>query len=59
MMEQREFLTVLKQCRKTLTKQERRTLQGQAMAGNVEGAVKGLRKILRRRESEWAEQRPI
>ena len=50
-MEQREFLVVLKRCRKTLTKQERRTLQGQAMVGNVEGAVKGLRKILRRRDN--------
>lgn len=56
-MEQREFLAILKQCRKTLTKQERRTLQGQAMAGNVEGAVKGLRKILRRRERIMTEVR--
>lgn len=38
----------LKACRDRLTAQEYQTLRGQVFAGNPDGAMKGLRKILSR-----------
>ena len=42
-------LTLLKNYRHRLTSQEYKTLRGQALAGDVDGAVRGLKKILRRK----------
>ena len=41
------FLERLKQCTKRLDRQTVRTLRGQALSGNVEGAEKGLEKLMR------------
>lgn len=38
----------LKACKSRLTPQAYRTLRGQILAGDADGAIKGLRKILRR-----------
>jgi len=35
-----------------ITAQQYRTIRGQALAGDVDGAVKGLAKVLRKRELE-------
>lgn len=54
-----EFLEKLRECRKYLTIQQCRTLRGQALSGDVEGAMKGLIKILGRLErtvSEYGER---
>lgn len=39
----------LKACRDRLTKQQYKTLKGQILAGDGDGAMRGLRKILTRR----------
>lgn len=39
----------LKACRDRLTKQQYRTLKGQILAGDSDGAMRGLRKVLMRR----------
>lgn len=36
----------LKACRDRLTKQQYKTLKGQILAGDSEGAMKGLRRLL-------------
>ena len=41
-------LTRLKICRKRLTAQQYRTLRGQVLAGDADGAMRGLQKILTR-----------
>lgn len=41
-------LIQIKACRDRLTPQQFRTLKGQVIAGNADGALKGLRRILRR-----------
>lgn len=33
-----------------LTRQQVKTLRGQALAGDIDGAIKGLEKILKRKE---------
>lgn len=38
----------LKACRDRLTKQQYKTLKGQILAGDSEGAMKGLRRLLQR-----------
>lgn len=43
---------VLKTYRKNLTKQQYKTLVGQAVAGDEIGALKGLNKLLRRADLE-------
>ena len=48
-MELQNFLQRLKQHRRTLTKQQIQTIRGQALAGDIDGAAKGLNKILKRR----------
>lgn len=45
------FMHILKENRRKLTVQQYRTLKGQAVAGNVEAAHKGLKKLLRRRNT--------
>lgn len=40
----------LKACRDRLTKQQYKTLKGQVLAGDGDGAMKGLRKILTRQQ---------
>lgn len=47
-MELTEFTELLRQSRHRFTRQQCRTLKGQALAGDVNGAVKGLRRILKR-----------
>lgn len=37
----------LKACRNRLTTQQYKTLRGQILAGDTEGAMKGLRKLLK------------
>lgn len=41
-----EFLVILNGQHERLTRQQFKTLRGQALAGNVNGASKGLRQIL-------------
>lgn len=42
-------LIQVKACRPQLTAQQYRTLRGQILAGNADGALRGLRKILSRK----------
>ncbi|MFR5595306.1 hypothetical protein [Anaerostipes sp.] len=44
-----KFMILLKQHRKHLTFQQFNTLKGQARAGDVDAAFKGLQKLLQRR----------
>lgn len=44
-----DFMRLLKSNRGNLTKQQFCTIRGQAFAGDIEGAQKGLDRILRRR----------
>lgn len=46
----REFIEKLRKHQKELDAQAYRTLRGQAISGDVQGAEKGLQRILRR---EW------
>lgn len=41
---------LLKENKKHLTKQQYRTIKGQIIAGDVEGATKGLNKLIRRKK---------
>lgn len=43
------FLKDLKQYRDVLSRQTLKTLRGQALSGDMEGAIKGLSTVLRRR----------
>ena len=47
-MDYREFMNLLKSYRKQLSFQQFSTLRGQAKAGDIDAAYKGLQKILRR-----------
>ncbi len=40
------FLDTLRIYSRTLTRQQLRTLKGQALAGDLQGAMKGLRKLI-------------
>ena len=42
-------LLLLRNTKHRLTRQQYRTLRGQVLAGDVDGAMKGLRNILQRR----------
>lgn len=44
-----DFWSALKKARKYMTNQQYRTLKGQALNGDIEGAVKGLQKLMRKR----------
>lgn len=46
---QREALGEVDGCKAMLTPQQYKTLRGQVLAGDVYGAMQGLRKILERR----------
>ncbi len=48
-MDIQKFLRLLRNHRRTLTRQQIKTIRGQALAGDVEGAAKGLSKILKGR----------
>lgn len=47
--ELREFIIMLKSNKDNLTIQQYRTIKGQAFAGDINGARKGLTKLLERR----------
>lgn len=49
-MELQSFLGRLRACNKWLTHQQYKTLRGQAIAGDIAGAKKGLEKILKNME---------
>ena len=57
-MEKKEFLLKLKAHKKYLTIQQYRTIRGQAFAGDVVGADKGLEKLMERNKKEWEKQSP-
>ena len=44
-----DFMRLLKGNREKLTRQQFSTIRGQAISGNIEGAKKGLDRVLRRR----------
>lgn len=44
-----KFMKILKCNKQNLTRQQFRTIQGQAFAGDITGAKKGLNKLLERR----------
>ena len=44
-----QFLDTLKSNKKNLTRQQYRTIRGQALKGDVMDARKGLKKVLKRR----------
>jgi len=44
----KSFIELLKEFNGVLTKQQIKTLRGQALAGDVPGALKGLERITRR-----------
>ena len=48
-MDLSEFMSLLKKCRRHLTFQQFSTLKGQAKAGDIDDAFKGLKKLLHRR----------
>ena len=52
------FVTELKKHRLELTRQQMQTLRGQALAGDVEGARRGLEKVLRRHNGREKENGP-
>ena len=43
----KQFMDLLKTCRCSLTTQQIRTLRGQALSGDIDGAYKGLECALR------------
>lgn len=47
-----EFFKSLDNFKKNLTSQQYKTLKGQALAGDVEGAEKGLKKLKQRTQKE-------
>lgn len=44
-----KFMEMLKSNKGNLTRQQYRTVRGQALSGDLEGARKGLTKLLKRR----------
>ena len=57
-MDRKDFLKKLKIQKKYLTAQQYRTIKGQALAGDVVGADKGLEKLMERNRKQWEEQSP-
>lgn len=45
-----ETIKLLEKYKSKMTRQQYKTLRGQCLAGDTEGAIKGLHKILRRAE---------
>lgn len=52
-MTRREFDDVLRQYRNILPKQTIKTLRGQAFSGDVDGAKRGLEKVIRRYRRDY------
>ena len=50
-MKTTEAMHHLKTHKKHLTAQQYRTLKGQILSGNIEGAMKGLEKLMRKKVS--------
>ena len=48
----KDALRVLRCCKSRLTRQQYKTLRGQILAGDDIGAMKGMTKILNRKEEE-------
>lgn len=48
-MELKDFIRNLKHNKRQLTLQQYRTIKGQALSGDIDGAKKGLCKIIKRR----------
>ena len=46
-----EAIIHLNNHKKKLTRQQYKTLKGQIQSGNIEGAMKGLKRIMRRKET--------
>lgn len=46
-----EAMNHLKNHREYLTKQQHSTIKGQILAGNIEGAMKGLQRLMRKKVS--------
>lgn len=46
-----EAMNHLKTHRKHLTKQQYSTIKGQILSGNIEGAIKGMNKLIRKKVS--------
>ena len=44
-----EFMKLLKRNKEKLTRQQFSTIRGQAISGDIEGAKKGLDRVLKRR----------
>ena len=53
-----KVLTLLKANRHRLTRQQFNTLKGQALAGDVDGAAKGLLKLLKKCKQKETEETP-
>ena len=47
--ETKKFIKHLKKYRGNISKQQLKTIRGQALSGNLEGAKLGLKKVLERR----------
>lgn len=45
-----EFFRDFKKNKKYFTPQQYRTIKGQALSGNIDGARKGMNKLIRRRQ---------
>lgn len=43
------FLKMLNQCKSDFTRQEYRTFRGQMLAGDVDGAIKGMNRLMRKK----------
>ena len=48
MMNTTDAINLLKNHKQHLTRQQYSTIKGQCIAGNIDGAIKGLRKILKK-----------
>ena len=51
-MSANQFLCLLREQHQRLTRQEIRTLRGQALAGGIDGAVRGLTRLLQKQSAE-------
>ena len=51
-MTNQQFVCLLKSCRGKLPRQTLRTLRGQALAGDIDGAVRGLTRLLEKQSAE-------
>ena len=52
-MAEKELWTFLKEIDKSgLTKQQKKTIKGQALAGDVQGALKGYQRLIRARQTK-------